>query len=112
MDRHTETRISELKNEAGEVIGRVTETWVEKVPMELQTRTIEKVAPVVMSRTTETYDGEQLVESTTEAIPRDLAPAPKAFVPPVLAGNNIDWLTLLLAAVCGLGIAWVIYSVI
>lgn len=67
-DKLSETRVQEIKDNNGEVVERIVETWVEKVPMELKTRVVEKVAPVVVERKIENYEGDKLMNTNVEVI--------------------------------------------
>lgn len=66
-DKAIETKVKETKDENGNVVERVTETWVEKLPMELKTRKIEKIshAPVV-TEFVENYEDGMPVDTLAE----------------------------------------------
>jgi preprotein translocase subunit SecF len=69
-DKEVETRVREVKDEQGNVIERITETWVEKVPMELKNRVVEKISavPVVLETKLEVYEDGKMVDSKQESL--------------------------------------------
>lgn len=68
MDRYQETKIQETKNEDGVVVERVTEEWVEKIPLEIKQKVVEKIVPIIMERRTESYKDGEIVDTTVEMV--------------------------------------------
>lgn len=97
MELYQETKVIETKNEEGIVVERITEEWVEKKPLELKQRVLEKVAPVVLERKTETYVDDKIVNTQIE-VPEGLNLTSKNFVDiepdpivaPVVVNNNLN----------------------
>jgi hypothetical protein len=69
-DKAVETRVREVKDAQGNVIERITETWVEKVPMELKNRLVEKISavPVVLETNFESYQDGKVVDAKQECL--------------------------------------------
>lgn len=63
-DKTVETKVIELKDDNGNVVERITETWVEKVPMELKNRKVERIsyAPVVLEAFVENYEDGKIAD--------------------------------------------------
>jgi len=79
-DKAMETKVSEVKNDAGNVVERITETWVEKVPMELKHRKVERISyPTIVEEFVETYEDGQAMSSRSDTSKKSDTPKKEMF---------------------------------